>query len=281
MTDNQVLVLILLLVYLSECVAWVPNTAAAFQFSRPRRGKVNAPGKGLGNDRGRFVLSHPIPMLAGIHIVSYGGRNVDAAAAASLWEGFRRTTRWLRFSAFVCFLLLFGLIPVVWKFYRADTVQMLAAFLLLLFVCSVTGVLHFHAHQNYFPKQRWDRWQQSIFAALVPTHASRAHDTLGRDLLKSFHPLIIAELALPKESFQQFATKWLREATHPLPGHPPTDLTQVEPFLTAQGITLSPPQAEDGATQYCPRCHALFSPAASVCEDCQNLPLAGFGEMGR
>ena len=280
MTDSQLLVVILCLIYLSECFCWVGGSGYAFQFSKLGKGSVNRPGRGLGNDRGRLVLSRLLPFRAGLYVVPATADSFDMVAARSRWEGFRKRTRWLGIGATFSFLLLFALVPAVWNLYGAESQQMLASAVLLLLVNLTTAVLYFRMHPAYHPGQSWDRWQHSLLIALVPTHTSRARDTLGRGLLADYHPLTIAALALPQPSFRMLGEKLLREATFPLPGRPQSALLPtITNFLQTHGILLSTPIPADDATQYCPRCHSQFGDSANVCEDCQGYPLVAFAHF--
>jgi hypothetical protein len=277
MTDNQLLVVILGLIYFSECICWIGGTSYAFQFSTLGKGSVNRPGGGLGNAHGRLLLSRLWPFRAGLFVVPGSATNFDLAAAKERWERFRERTRWLGRGAMLSFLLLFGLVPAVWNLSGAESWQMLASAVLLLLVNLTTAVIYFRLHLSYHPGQSWDRWQHALLIGLVPTHTPRARDTLGRSLLQEYHPLTIAALALPQPRFRRLAETCLREATFPLPGHAqPPNLSEIMEFLQTRGVTLSLPVPADDATHYCPRCRAQFGAVASVCEDCQGLPLLPF-----
>lgn len=277
MSESQLLVLILCLVYLSECVCWVRGSHHAFQFSALRRGSVNPPGKGLGNERGRIVISRVLPFTAGLHVVPNSGGQLDSSAAQTHWENFRQQTRSLGIGAGLSFLLLFVLVPVVWSVFGAESRQMLWSAVILLLVNFITAGFYFNLHPKYHSGETWDRWQHSILIALVPTHTARARDTLGRKLLENFHPLAVAQFSLSEAGFQRFACKALREAAHPLPDQAqPANLPALQEFLTLHGVTITPPVQSSDATQYCPRCHAQFGAAASTCDDCNGLPLKEF-----
>ncbi len=274
MTENQFLVLILGLVYLSECCCWVPATSYAFQLFRLGEGQVNPPGKGLGNAHGRLVLARLLPFRAGLHVVPLEGGTLDTAAAQARWQDFRDRTKWLGRGAVLSFLMLFLLIPTVWQLYGAESRVMLVSALSLLMVNLITAGIYFKAHPTYHPGETWDRWQHSLFIALVPTHTSRARDTLGRKLLQSYHPLAVAAFALPEDVFKRLAERWLRQATYPLPGKAQAaDLPALTQFLQPYNIQITAPVASDEATQYCPRCTAQFGASANGCSDCEGLKL--------
>ena len=149
MSENQLLVCILILVYLSECIAWVPAQAYAFNFSAPQKGSVNLPGKGLGNDRGRIVWAHPIPLLAGLYIVPQNSGNIDATAAEGRWEEFRQRTRGLGIASNSAFFLLFLLVPVIWKWFGTESIPMLVAVALLLIAGICTAFCYAKSHRTH------------------------------------------------------------------------------------------------------------------------------------
>lgn len=275
MTENQILVLFLVLIYLSECAAWVNSKAFVFQFTKLNSGRINKPGAGLGNDRGRLCLSHPLPFLAGLHVVPGSAQNMDVAAATSRWTEFRNGTKTLGLASHVSFGMLFIVVPLVWWKAGADTLEMLITFALLLLISAVTAMLYFRAHRKFYPADPGSRWQHSLLIALVPTHTSRARDTLGRDLLKEFHPLAIGKLALPESGFESLANQLLRETKFPVSPKTAnaTALETIQAFMEQNQVKELLPTKLADATQYCPRCHAQFEAHAECCQDCGGMKL--------
>lgn len=276
MTENQVLVLILVLIYLSECIVWVPHAQMAFQVARSQRGTIHLPGTGLGNHLGRLLLAQPIPLLSGLHLAAAQGGDLHAERAHAKWLDFRAITTWVRLGANSSFMLLFGMIPIIWVRAGADSVAMLIAMCALLFTDLMTAFCFVRAHRRLYPELKFDRWKHAALIALVPTHTARAQDTLARHALAAFHPLAVAALALPETKYHQFARRLQREAHHPLPGENHPDREEIDFFLTREGIQPLPPERVDGADQYCPRCHTQFGKEVSVCADCRDLRLVEF-----
>ena len=274
MTDQELLLLLLAAIYLSECLAWVHASVEMVQFSRLHHGTFHGPQQGLGNDRGRFFLSQPWPWWAGSFAASRTERSFDLAAAQARWEGFRADTKGVFWGTNLGFFLLFMGLPLVWRLLGVESPALLITAGILLTCGVITAILHHSAHGKYFPDRTGERWQQTLLIALLPTHACRAHDLLGRPLLEKFHPLVLAALALPKGRFEKLARRTLRSLRHPLPpasaANPPTPL---EIFLAEQGITLTAPAPNPGATHYCPRCESQFSPPAETCPDCRGMAL--------
>jgi hypothetical protein len=171
-------------------------------------------------------------------------------------------------------------VPFTWWKLGANSIAMLATFGVLLLVGLATSVAYFRAHKELYPNDSGTRWQHSFLIAVVPTHTSRAKDLLARDLFAEFHPLAIAKLALPAESFESFGNWIRRELKFPLPPQrlDEAELRPVEEFLAAQNVVDRTPVKLADATQYCPRCHAQFSVEASKCEDCGGMQLRKFSD---
>ena len=274
MTDQDLLILILVAIYLSECVSWIPYSDYVTQFKGLQKGTFHRPGQGLGNDRGRFFLSRVLPFWAGTFTTPRSAESLDLKAAEQRWQEYQSVSRPVAWGANTTFLLLFLVLPVVWRTLGGESMVLLVAFCLMLVSGLFTGIAHFRAHRRLFPEQRDERWKHSFLIAVLPTHACRAHDQLGRPLLRGFHPLVLAWMALPGMAFEKCAGRFLRHSTYPLgPDEIPANLPALRQFLEEHGFQLKPPMASGEATHYCPRCETLFGPTASQCDDCGGLAL--------
>jgi hypothetical protein len=137
-----------------------------------------------------------------------------------------------------------------------------------------------------------------LIAFLSPATAMRLHDTLGRDVLVRFSPLVIALLGTMRRCDAPLASCYLRASIYP------THLPEVEHAdeadrelaaralrwfhdrtafhsryaVTASGrdpeVLLTVVAPEPGVESYCPRCARTFIKPVGVCWFCQ-LPLAG------
>ena len=269
MTDRDLLILILVVIYLSECVSWVPITDYVAQFSRLRSGTFHRPGQGLGNDRGRIFLSRVLPFRAGTFTTPRSAESFELNAAEQRWQEYQSISRLVAWGANTTFMLLFLALPVIWRTLGGESVVLLIAFCLMLLCGLTTGIAHFRAHKKLFPEQRGERWKHSFLIAVLPTHACRAHDQLGRPLFREFHPLVLAWMALPQAAFDRCAGRFLRHSTFPLGVEDvPANLPALRQFLDDCGFQLQPPAPSVEATHYCPRCETLFGPTASQCNDC-------------
>lgn len=66
MGDLQSLVLVVGLIYLSDCLVWVRHGAIVFRTYTGRRFRILFPGKLWGNQRGAFLFSNPLPPLGAV-----------------------------------------------------------------------------------------------------------------------------------------------------------------------------------------------------------------------
>ena len=69
MGELESLLLVLALIYLSECLVWVRRGALAFGSWRGNRFGLRPPGTWMGNQRGGLLLSNPFPPLGTVFIV--------------------------------------------------------------------------------------------------------------------------------------------------------------------------------------------------------------------
>jgi hypothetical protein len=164
------------------------------------------------------------------------------------------------------------------------------------FACWVaSGLCFWLAHRGIFPEQRRERGQRIAMMLFVPTAAMRAPATLSRNLLGSFHPLAVASVLCPPETFRRLAQTTLLSLNHV--AHPSASadetsedaisvwfysrmLRQLSTVVQKNGLDpselLRPPSPDPDALSYCPRCHAQFVVASGVCPDCENVALIGF-----
>ena len=63
MGELESLLLVLALIYLSECLVWVPRGALAFSSWRGIRFGIRFSGSWIGNQHGGLLLSNPLPPL--------------------------------------------------------------------------------------------------------------------------------------------------------------------------------------------------------------------------
>lgn len=220
---------------------------------------------------------------------------LDAKAIERRWReyyGFSRPLKWL---ANVLFVYLFFAAPaIIWQVgFKLSWLGLLVG----LFALTITTAAFFHrGHRMLFPQAEDDRFTQTLTIALAPMTTLRAHDTLSRPLLESYHPLAVAKVFLADSGYRNFARRILLDLRHPCEplcpnGEPAaravefhtrkTLQDEVERSLKRSGIDpeelCRPPLPNDETCRaYCPRCGAQFTATSGTCADCGGLTLVAF-----
>lgn len=105
MSDGQTLLLVLVLLYLSECVIWVKRQSVAFVPASDRRWRVAVPRPWLGNASGGFLFLNPLPPTGQIFLshlapISISPSGICAFNLQTLPSGARSPAQTGRFIAF-------------------------------------------------------------------------------------------------------------------------------------------------------------------------------------
>jgi hypothetical protein len=158
------------------------------------------------------------------------------------------------------------------------------------------AVLFRRAHAALHPGADEERFKPFLTMLLAPPTAIRAPDILARHLLENFHPLALARVLCPRESFEEFARQVLLDSRYPLfPVSPKSDpaavaaeqwfrdaaMNAVEKYVASAGLqpvglTAPPLPAEPANRSYCARCGAQFVMTEGSCADCGGRPLQPF-----
>lgn len=138
-------------------------------------------------------------------------------------------------------------------------------------------------HRALYPHRSDQRFIISVSMALYPLTAIRAIDHLSRDLLLRFHPLAVAHALASRCEFTEMASASYRAARHPHPAAYPSAHAASLEAETLAGIIrnagidpeeflLEPePHAAD-CKAWCPRCREQFILNSESCPDCR-IPL--------
>lgn len=224
---------------------------------------------------------------------------LDFKAVEDRWREFQKHARPVRLLSNALFFYLFGFAPaLIWQL--GFGLSWLGLLVGLLALTTATATFFYRAHRVLFPFAEDERFTQTITVLLAPTTAMRAGDVLSRLLLETFHPLALAKVFLPVETFREFARHVMLDLQHPArpvcPDDSPdvraTELqarrtlqSAVENFLKQVGLdpgTLvrPPAPADESCRAYCPRCGAQFTTAGGECADCGGLALVPFAKPG-
>lgn len=279
--------------------------------------KITANGKKIKVD-GRLLFKAPYPHTARLWADALGRlaklskaeraggiekflrESFDDRAAEKLWQDYKNCSRKLRLFANVLFVYMFAVMPSMLWFVGLKP-SWIGLLLVLLTLTITIAVLFNRAHRALYPEEEEERFTHTLILALSPATTPRAHDTLSRPLLQTFHPLVPARLFLPPTAFQAFAGRILRDVRQPalpvFPGidaiHAATELywrnalrKTMEGFLKRNGLDpeklCAPPEpADESCRAYCPRCLSQFTTVDGTCSDCGGLTLVTFGPARR
>jgi hypothetical protein len=221
--------------------------------------------------------------------------SLDTDAAKRRWLEVQREIAKLRWPTNLLFVYLFVLAPLlIWNFgLRRCWLGLLIGVLAF----TITTAVRFRsAHKALYPAAEDERFTHFLTILLSPATTIRAHDVLSRPALEIFHPLAIAKVFCPEETFLELARQTLRELRYPvLPVRTAAEpmaleterdwralqLKTIEAFLERTGnapeTILAPPMPTDPACHsYCPRCLAQFTASEGLCPDCGGVALVPF-----
>jgi hypothetical protein len=308
MSDGQVLFLVLVAIYLSDCLIWVRHDAVAFVAPSLRRWRLRRPSATFGNERGGVVLVNPLPPLGRIYVcplVPAGllpetpawpeedsrpaaeaalARALDTEAVARGVAEQAQISGPLQISCNLLLAYLLGLAPLAaWLHGLEATLGGILAGLALMLALAVGQ--WWLLHRKAFPERRFERRLHAFLMLIAPPGAIRAHDALSRDALAGFHPLAVARVLLPPQRFEAFARRTLLELRHPepgaeLPGLQAPLLAACERLVRDAGLDLeallAPPAPEEGCRSYCPRCRTQYALNQGRCSECVEQLLVAF-----
>lgn len=253
MTDAQWLLLLVALIYVSDCFVWLRPGQAAVVIPLRGRPFVRLQSS-WGNERGGLAFITLIPARA-VFICGGESFEVEQDRVAAIL----RANRGLHVVCVAVFVALFAAAPALsWQFgFARIGLLVIAAFLLMNVVVSL---LFFRAHKRIDPTDRTHRWVHGLVMLVATPSAIRAADQATRHALRDCDPLAVA--AQVAGASDPVVKRMLRELAHP-PG------PRYEAARRA-GLTHveEPPPRTAGATAYCPRCLAQYGGERGECADC-------------
>ena len=221
--------------------------------------------------------------------------SLDGEAVKRRWVEVQREVAKVRWPTNLMFVYLFVLAPLlIWK---VGLRQSWPGLLIGVLIFTVTTAIRFRrAHKALYSAAEDERFTHFLTILLSPATTIRAHDVLSRPALEIFHPLAIAKVFCPEQTFLQLAREVLREMRYParlvcareepMPQEAERYsralwLKTIEDFLARMGISpdelMAPPAPTDATCRsYCPRCLSQFTASEGVCPDCGWLALVAF-----
>jgi len=280
----------LLIIYLFECTAWVPDDA--FVFSVTDMGaRVAAPIFIFLGIKKMVVLGPFLPGTGGVAVCQAEpvcghegtllrdhARLLDTRRVTRIWALYRRHTNLLVFETQIQVLLVFVLAPLVSLgispyalIYLFPVWLLLQIHITCLFV-SLTGRSFFR------PKERG---AEIATLLLSPALALRANDLILRNLFAKFHWLAVARVTCRREYALELSQAYIRKLEFPTPSEKEgSDSTQNVSSLWKRSVwdfvskeygkvdILPPSSSSSDAKRYCPRCCSQFTAAVEVCHEC-------------
>jgi hypothetical protein len=190
---------------------------------------------------------------------------------------YRLASRSLRSWCLLIWMLCFLALPWLYWRYGDDLMRLGLTALMLLAAMLVIAFRWKALDQSLFPQFTSSRFLQTLHLAVMPTHSIRALDLLSVELFAGLQSVVCARLLLPDAEWRICASKeWRKWAylgkEHALFAASRQIMGPLRTFLQNQGIQAdeleAQPPREDGASSYCPRCHAAFVAAEAECRPC-------------
>jgi uncharacterized protein (DUF697 family) len=380
MSDGQTLLLVLILLYLSECLIWVKRESVAFVSVWGRRWRLAAPSPWLGNAKGGLLLLNPLPPSGRVFLSHLSPISISPAGICALNQqtlpsearspaqtgqflGFGKiktaatdgahllvnnerfakcaTSKQARFLAqlisamakaspskresmarkwivkqfavdevsaelqdaealiqpirelsVIQFLFLFVVTPILAGVFGLLPLLIPVAAVMLILAVQI-GIVFHRVHKKLYPAETSERFENLVKMILCPPVSIRAADTVTRNLLSEYSPIVLATV-LAGSSEQQFVRAFILDLKHPLK-HEVSDesaaktitwtaneqlsvcLEQVKTgrYLKEEEL-LAPAQREENSISYCPRCRCQFVVSAGECPDCPGVRLVAF-----
>jgi hypothetical protein len=280
----------LLIIYLSECCAWVPNDVVVFKVSE-MGAKVATPIFVFLGIKRSVVLGPLLPGAVGVAVCKaeslYGTTGdhrldrtklLDTRKIARVWRLYLGHTNLLVFETQIQTLLVFLFAPwVAFAISPYVLVYMLPIWLSL--QIHITCLFVVLTKRSFFrPKERGAEVATML---LSPPFALRAADLILRNLFSNFHWLAVAKVVCSADYALGLTLDYLRKLEFPTPAErEASDLTPETSLLWKQTVwsfvfqeygnvqLLPPSPASADAERYCPRCCSQFTRAAETCHEC-------------
>lgn len=198
----------------------------------------------------------------------------------------------IRSMCTILFVFLFVGVPILMAFTGLLRVLIPIGFIMFALAIEI-AIMFYRGHKTLYPEETQERFESLIKMILCPPIAIRANDSLSKNLLSQYSPIVVADL-LPGASAQQFVRSFILDLQHPLKHEVADDDTiEIMKWNAAEQlkysleyvnrsnypkaeVLLARPQKTDDSTFYCPRCGCQFVSASDSCPDCPGVELLSF-----
>jgi hypothetical protein len=227
-------------------------------------------------------------------IGDYFARQFDLKAAAATLDSFQNLTRPVQLLCITFFLFLFVATPILVSIFGLPRL-ILSLLIATVGFALIIALEFFVAHRRLYRARSTERMTDLIKIVLCPPVAIRVPDLLGKHLLSSYSPVVLATL-FPGKAINTFTRNYLRDLQYPLA----YDVTgphaaQIVSEATATQLKLcleylkrnlpseagalqAPPARNADSEFFCPRCHGQFLTSSGFCPDCPGIGLKAFSE---
>jgi len=206
------------------------------------------------------------PLLPWLTAYSFAGRDFSTKAARRRLETLGQQVRWLNVASGGLFLWLMAILPLL-----VLTDRFLSVLLVWTIVAAVvwacTLVLFFSAYKR--THRRSPPFEVWLTMTLSPVSLMRAPSVVVFSAAGDVHPLAAAAVLCDDSEFLRVARLWYFDDAD--------SRVRVEDIAKDRGLlerlSAGPDTWEPGVSQFCPRCHATYMPAARGCSDCGDFAL--------
>jgi hypothetical protein len=208
---------------------------------------------------------------------------LDVTALTEAAETLRQLSKRLRFQGGIILTWTFFVVPYAYWRYGDHVITLVAVGLLFFSMLTQAFMLYRMMRRHVALKK--DAFTHIMGSAVLPGTSIRAGSWVCAQLSPEAHPLaaLLAWHGMADSEFLTYAKRCLREARWPIGNFPSRpwngpEVAALRTFLAANEETNptrldSPPPAQEGCTQWCPRCLAQYSDASKECGDCSGIVL--------
>ncbi len=176
------------------------------------------------------------------------------------------------------FVLCFGIIPAIYRWF-GDSVEVMWAAGLMLVLMWTQAVIFWRLAGRLKERKVPHLFWKTLAMLFLPQFGLRAADHVMEARPLEAHPLA-AWTSLPQPDRLKLARQWWKVVCYSSAISAAQQQRVLNAFWKQHGLDESQlqetPDRQPGSAAYCPKCQAQFREASMVCQDCGGLPLKSF-----
>jgi len=282
MYDEISIIIVLLALYMIECIIWIPVGSVAFIHGNKGWYPVD-PSEIFGNKKGGFIFINPLSLLVPTYAIrpDRHNQNKDSFSLAKAKKRIRRfiqISRPLILSCRIIQIYILILIPILLLTFGLQRSLIPLGIILYLMAIAVSAIFS-HTHKKLYPMNKEERISSMVGMILCPPTAVKAPTILSLRLLAGFNPVTISRILCGKDDTHSLARKLLLEPEDFILGRKriTKSMKRVEALDIKASELLIPPTVKDESSHtYCPRCHGQYEVLEGICNDCSSIALISF-----